>query len=74
LREKHASAGWSVFGEPLHKRYRYCSRQAVHATCSRQALQRQFRDAHAVNSHLAFNFDAAGPIMDAWRLACRPKI
>jgi len=23
-------------------------------------LQRQFRDAHAVNSHLAFNFDAAG--------------
>ncbi|GEC52978.1 3-hydroxy-9,10-secoandrosta-1,3,5(10)-triene-9,17-dione monooxygenase [Bradyrhizobium japonicum] len=24
------------------------------------ALQRQFRDAHAVNSHLAFNFDAAG--------------
>jgi 3-hydroxy-9,10-secoandrosta-1,3,5(10)-triene-9,17-dione monooxygenase len=24
------------------------------------ALQRQFRDAHAINSHLAFNFDAAG--------------
>jgi 3-hydroxy-9,10-secoandrosta-1,3,5(10)-triene-9,17-dione monooxygenase len=24
------------------------------------ALQRQFRDAYAVNSHLAFNFDAAG--------------
>jgi 3-hydroxy-9,10-secoandrosta-1,3,5(10)-triene-9,17-dione monooxygenase len=24
------------------------------------ALQRHFRDAHAVNSHLAFNFDAAG--------------
>jgi 3-hydroxy-9,10-secoandrosta-1,3,5(10)-triene-9,17-dione monooxygenase len=24
------------------------------------ALQRQFRDAHAVNSHIAFNFDAAG--------------
>ncbi|MGE9009759.1 acyl-CoA dehydrogenase family protein [Leptospira interrogans] len=24
------------------------------------ALQQQFRDAHAVNSHLAFNFDAAG--------------
>ncbi|MHC2252525.1 3-hydroxy-9,10-secoandrosta-1,3,5(10)-triene-9,17-dione monooxygenase [Bradyrhizobium embrapense] len=24
------------------------------------ALQRQFRDAHAVNSHFAFNFDAAG--------------
>ncbi|WP_407152500.1 acyl-CoA dehydrogenase family protein [Bradyrhizobium sp. ORS 86] len=24
------------------------------------ALQRQFRDAHAVNSHLAFSFDAAG--------------
>lgn len=24
------------------------------------ALQRQFRDAHAVTSHLAFNFDAAG--------------
>lgn len=24
------------------------------------ALQRQFRDAHGVNSHLAFNFDAAG--------------
>ncbi len=24
------------------------------------ALQRQFRDGHAVNSHLAFNFDAAG--------------
>ncbi|MCC8952006.1 acyl-CoA dehydrogenase family protein [Bradyrhizobium sp. Pear77] len=24
------------------------------------ALQRQFRDAHAVNAHLAFNFDAAG--------------
>ena len=24
------------------------------------ALQRQFRDAHAVNSHLAFNFDSAG--------------
>ena len=24
------------------------------------ALQSQFRDAHAVNSHLAFNFDAAG--------------
>ncbi|WP_420839312.1 acyl-CoA dehydrogenase family protein [Bradyrhizobium oropedii] len=24
------------------------------------ALQRQFRDAHAVNSHLALNFDAAG--------------
>jgi 3-hydroxy-9,10-secoandrosta-1,3,5(10)-triene-9,17-dione monooxygenase len=24
------------------------------------ALQRQFRDAHAVSSHLAFNFDAAG--------------
>ncbi|BBO04101.1 MULTISPECIES: acyl-CoA dehydrogenase family protein [Bradyrhizobium] len=23
-------------------------------------LQRQFRDAHAINSHLAFNFDAAG--------------
>ena len=23
-------------------------------------VQRQFRDAHAVNSHLAFNFDAAG--------------
>jgi 3-hydroxy-9,10-secoandrosta-1,3,5(10)-triene-9,17-dione monooxygenase len=23
-------------------------------------LQRQFRDAHAVNSHIAFNFDAAG--------------
>ena len=24
------------------------------------ALQRQFRDGHAINSHLAFNFDAAG--------------
>jgi 3-hydroxy-9,10-secoandrosta-1,3,5(10)-triene-9,17-dione monooxygenase len=24
------------------------------------ALQRQFRDAHAVNAHIAFNFDAAG--------------
>jgi 3-hydroxy-9,10-secoandrosta-1,3,5(10)-triene-9,17-dione monooxygenase len=24
------------------------------------ALQRQFRDAHAINSHFAFNFDAAG--------------
>jgi 3-hydroxy-9,10-secoandrosta-1,3,5(10)-triene-9,17-dione monooxygenase len=24
------------------------------------ALQRQFRDAHAINSHLAFNFDAQG--------------
>jgi 3-hydroxy-9,10-secoandrosta-1,3,5(10)-triene-9,17-dione monooxygenase len=24
------------------------------------SLQRQFRDAHAINSHLAFNFDAAG--------------
>jgi 3-hydroxy-9,10-secoandrosta-1,3,5(10)-triene-9,17-dione monooxygenase len=24
------------------------------------ALQRQFRDAHAINSHLAFNFDVAG--------------
>jgi len=24
------------------------------------ALQRQFRDAHAVNSHIAFNFDVAG--------------
>jgi 3-hydroxy-9,10-secoandrosta-1,3,5(10)-triene-9,17-dione monooxygenase len=24
------------------------------------ALQRQFRDAHAINSHVAFNFDAAG--------------
>jgi 3-hydroxy-9,10-secoandrosta-1,3,5(10)-triene-9,17-dione monooxygenase len=24
------------------------------------ALQRQFRDAHAINSHLAFNFDTAG--------------
>jgi 3-hydroxy-9,10-secoandrosta-1,3,5(10)-triene-9,17-dione monooxygenase len=24
------------------------------------ALQRQFRDAHAINAHLAFNFDAAG--------------
>jgi 3-hydroxy-9,10-secoandrosta-1,3,5(10)-triene-9,17-dione monooxygenase len=24
------------------------------------ALQRQFRDAHAIDSHLAFNFDAAG--------------
>ena len=24
------------------------------------ALQRQFRDAHAINSHIAFNFDAAG--------------
>ena len=24
------------------------------------AIERQFRDAHAVNSHLAFNFDAAG--------------
>ena len=24
------------------------------------AAFRQFRDAHAVNSHLAFNFDAAG--------------
>ncbi len=24
------------------------------------ALQRQFRDAHAISSHLAFNFDAAG--------------
>ncbi len=24
------------------------------------ALQRQFRDAHAINSHLAFSFDAAG--------------
>jgi 3-hydroxy-9,10-secoandrosta-1,3,5(10)-triene-9,17-dione monooxygenase len=23
-------------------------------------LQRQFRDAHAINSHFAFNFDAAG--------------
>jgi len=23
-------------------------------------LQRRFRDAHAVNSHIAFNFDAAG--------------
>jgi 3-hydroxy-9,10-secoandrosta-1,3,5(10)-triene-9,17-dione monooxygenase len=23
-------------------------------------LQRQFRDAHAINSHIAFNFDAAG--------------
>ncbi len=29
------------------------------AACSRLALQRQFRDAHAVNS-TAFNFDAAG--------------
>ncbi len=28
-------------------------------------LQRQFRDAHAVISHLAFNFDAAGTTMDA---------
>jgi 3-hydroxy-9,10-secoandrosta-1,3,5(10)-triene-9,17-dione monooxygenase len=27
---------------------------------SSAALQRQFRDAHAINSHLAFNFDAAG--------------
>jgi 3-hydroxy-9,10-secoandrosta-1,3,5(10)-triene-9,17-dione monooxygenase len=25
-----------------------------------EALQRQFRDAHAINSHIAFNFDAAG--------------
>jgi 3-hydroxy-9,10-secoandrosta-1,3,5(10)-triene-9,17-dione monooxygenase len=25
-----------------------------------EALQRQFRDGHAINSHLAFNFDAAG--------------
>ena len=24
------------------------------------ALQRQFRDAHAVNAHIAFNFDVAG--------------
>jgi 3-hydroxy-9,10-secoandrosta-1,3,5(10)-triene-9,17-dione monooxygenase len=24
------------------------------------ALQRQFRDAHAINSHIAFNFDSAG--------------
>jgi 3-hydroxy-9,10-secoandrosta-1,3,5(10)-triene-9,17-dione monooxygenase len=24
------------------------------------ALQRQFRDGHAINSHIAFNFDAAG--------------
>jgi 3-hydroxy-9,10-secoandrosta-1,3,5(10)-triene-9,17-dione monooxygenase len=24
------------------------------------SLQRQFRDAHAINSHIAFNFDAAG--------------
>jgi 3-hydroxy-9,10-secoandrosta-1,3,5(10)-triene-9,17-dione monooxygenase len=23
-------------------------------------LQRQFRDAHAINSHIAFSFDAAG--------------
>src|SRR5258706_5514578 len=30
------------------------------------ALQRQFRDAHAVNSHLAFNFDAAGT--NYWRV------
>lgn len=27
---------------------------------TRAALQRQFRDAHAINSHLALNFDAAG--------------
>jgi 3-hydroxy-9,10-secoandrosta-1,3,5(10)-triene-9,17-dione monooxygenase len=26
----------------------------------RGSLQRQFRDAHAVNAHIAFNFDAAG--------------
>ena len=37
------------------------------------ALQRQFRDAHAMNSHLAFNFDAAGTNYGRWRLACRPK-
>jgi 3-hydroxy-9,10-secoandrosta-1,3,5(10)-triene-9,17-dione monooxygenase len=24
------------------------------------ALQRQFRDAHAINAHIAFSFDAAG--------------
>ena len=27
---------------------------------SKAALQRQFRDAHAINAHIAFNFDAAG--------------
>ncbi len=27
---------------------------------SRGHLQRQFRDAHAINAHIAFNFDAAG--------------
>jgi 3-hydroxy-9,10-secoandrosta-1,3,5(10)-triene-9,17-dione monooxygenase len=27
---------------------------------TRGVLQRQFRDAHAINSHIAFNFDAAG--------------
>ena len=43
------------------KRCRCCLRRAARAACSRSgALQRQFRDAHAINSHLAFNFDAAG--------------
>ena len=43
------------------KRCRCCSRRAARAACSLSgALQRQFRDAHAINSHLAFNFDAAG--------------
>ena len=32
----------------------------AHGLFTTGALQRQFRDAHAVNSHLAFNFDAAG--------------
>lgn len=32
----------------------------AHGLFTTGALQRQFRDAHAINSHLAFNFDAAG--------------
>jgi 3-hydroxy-9,10-secoandrosta-1,3,5(10)-triene-9,17-dione monooxygenase len=32
----------------------------AHGLFTTGALQRQFRDAHAINSHIAFNFDAAG--------------
>jgi 3-hydroxy-9,10-secoandrosta-1,3,5(10)-triene-9,17-dione monooxygenase len=36
------------------------SASGARALFTSAALQRQFRDAHAINSHLAFNFDAAG--------------
>ena len=43
------------------RRYRCCLRASgARGLFTTGALQRQFRDAHAINSHLAFNFDAAG--------------